>query len=122
MRDKFIDLSKLQPVKIDKDFNGWLESNSLARFVVDIVDQLDTSTIESKYTTHGSEAYPPKMMLSLLFYCYASGIFSSRKIRKATYEAIPAIFIAQGLHPDHSSIANFRKRFLSEMCPFGKAV
>ena len=63
----------------------------------------------------GSEGYPPKMLIALIFYCYASGIFSSRKIEKATYELIPAIFIAHGLHPDHSVISKFRKRFLKDL-------
>jgi transposase len=59
--------------------------------------------------------YPPKMMLSLLFYCYAKGIFSSRKIEQATYELIPVLFITGGMHPDHDSINTFRKRFLGEL-------
>ncbi|MDQ7089111.1 MAG: transposase [Methylococcales bacterium] len=55
------------------------------------------------------------MMLALLFYCYAKGIFSSRKIERAIYELIPVLYIASGLHPDHDSINTFRKRFLSEL-------
>ena len=55
------------------------------------------------------------MLIALIFYAYASGIFSSRKIEKATYELMPAIFIAQGLHPDHSVISKFRKRFLKDL-------
>src|SRR5664280_2976575 len=63
----------------------------------------------------GSPPYPPKMMLALLFYCYATGIFTSRKIEQATYELIPVLFIAGGTHPDHDSINTFRRRFLSEL-------
>ena len=70
---------------------GWLDSNSLARFVVDVVEQLETDEIEGAYKGGGSRPYPPKMMLSLLFYCYAKGIFSSRKIEEATYELIPVL-------------------------------
>ena len=76
---------------------------------------MDISGIESQYTGGGSEGYPPKMLVALIFYCYASGIFSSRKIEKATYELIPVIFIVQGLHPDHSVISKFRKRFLKDL-------
>ena len=94
---------------------GWLDENSLARFVVDIMAQLDTSTIEQAYGGGGSPPYPPKMMLALLFYCYAKGIFSTRKIEQATYELIPALFITGGTHPDHDSINTFRKRFLGEL-------
>jgi len=76
------------------------------------MEQLDTSPIEQAYSGGGSPPYPPKMMLALLFYCYAKGIFSSRKIERATYELIPVLFITGGTHPDHDSINTFRKRFL----------
>jgi transposase len=115
MNNKFINLNNLQPIKIDKTFKGWLNEDSLARFIVEIVNQLDISKIDSQYNASGSPGYPPKMMIALIFYSYASGIFSSRKIEKATYELIPAIFITQGLHPDHSAIAHFRKRFLKNL-------
>lgn len=115
MNNKFINLDNLQPIKIDKSFKGWLNEDSLARFIVEIVNQLDTSKIDAQYNASGSPGYPPKMMIALIFYSYASGIFSSRKIERATYELIPAIFITQGLHPDHSAIAHFRKRFLKNL-------
>ena len=50
-----------------------------------------------------------------MFYGYATGVFSSRKIEKATYESLPFRFLAGGLHPDHDTVANFRKTFLAEM-------
>ena len=96
---------------------GWLEANSLARFVVDIVEQLDTSVIEEAYKGGGSAPYAPKMMLALLFYCYAKGIFSSRQIEQATYELLPVLYITVGLHPDHDSINTFRQRFLEQLQP-----
>ncbi len=86
---------------------GWLDTNSQARFVVEIVEQLDTSEIERCYKGGGSAPYPPKMMLALLFYCYAKGIFYSRQIEKATYELIPVLYITGGTHPDHDSINTF---------------
>jgi len=94
---------------------GWLDENSLARFVVEIMEQLDTGAIEQAYGGGGSPPYPPKMMLALLFYCYAKGIFSTRKIEQSTYEQIPVLFITGGTHPDHDSINTFRKRFLGEL-------
>lgn len=97
------------------NLEGWVKNDSLARFVVDIIDKIDTSNIEDLYKAGGSNAYPPKMLLSLLLYCYAKGIFSSRKIEAATYELMPVIYIANGLHPDHTSISNFRKNFLKEI-------
>lgn len=92
-----------------------LPPQHLARFVVDIIAQLDLSGIYGQYAPVGGEAIAPEILLGLLFYGYASGLFSSRKIEKATYESIPFRFIAGGLHPDHDTIANFRKTFLADI-------
>ncbi len=92
-----------------------LPADHLARFVVEIVAQLDLGRIYGQYAPVGGEAIAPEILLGLLFYGYASGVFSSRKIEKATYESIPFRFIAGGLHPDHDTIANFRKTFLAEI-------
>lgn len=92
-----------------------LPPQHLARFVVDIIAQLDLSQIYERYAPVGGEATAPDILLGLLFYGYATGLFSSRKIEKATYESIPFRFIAGGLHPDHDTIAHFRKVFLAEI-------
>jgi transposase len=92
-----------------------LPPEHLARFVVDIIAQLDLSKIYNRYALVGGEAIAPEILLGLLFYGYATGLFSSHKIEKATYESIPLRFIAGGLHPDHDTIANFRKTFLDEI-------
>src|SRR3989304_5566606 len=92
-----------------------LPPQHLARFVVDIIAQLDLSRIYGQYAPLGGEAIAPEILLGLLFYGYATGLFSSRKIEKATYESIPFRFIAGGLHPDHDTIAHFRKTFLAEI-------
>lgn len=92
-----------------------LPPQHLARFVVDILAELDLSRIYGQYAPIGGEAIAPEILLGLLFYGYATGVFSSRKIEKATYESIPFRFIAGGLHPDHDTIANFRKTFLGEI-------
>ena len=92
-----------------------LPPQHLARFVVDIIAQLDLSKIYDRYAPVGGEAIAPEILLGLLFYGYATGVFSSRKIEQATYESIPFRYIAGGLHPDHDTIANFRKTFLAEI-------
>jgi len=92
-----------------------LPPDHLVRFVVEIVAQLDLGRIYGKYAPVGGEAFAPEILLGLLFYGYATGVFSSRKIEKATYESIPFRFMAGGLHPDHDTIANFRKTFLAEI-------
>jgi len=92
-----------------------LPSGHLARFIVAIIAMLDLSAIYAHYAPCGGEPYAPEVLLGLLFYGYATGVFSSRKIEKATYETIPFRFIAGGLHPDHDTMANFRKTFLPEI-------
>ena len=84
----------------------------LARFVVEVVAQLDLTAIYARYGLRGAPPYGPEILLGLLFYGYATGVFSSRKIEQATYECLPFRFIAGGLHPDHDTIATFRKNFL----------
>lgn len=92
-----------------------LPPNHLARFIVMVIGQLDLSHIYMRYAPVGGEAIAPEVLLGLLFYGYATGVFSSRKLEKGTYENIPFRFIASGLHPDHDTIANFRKTFLAEI-------
>jgi len=92
-----------------------LPADHLARFIVAIVEILDLGVFYAYYAAVGGEPIDPKMLLALLVYAYATGVFSSRKIELATYEVIPFRFIAGGLHPDHSTIAWFRKQFLTEI-------
>jgi transposase len=109
MSNKFIPIERDQPFSIP--VQEWLEPDHLARFIVGIVEGLDVSALEAAYRGGGSPPYPPKMMLALLFYGYATGTFSSRKLERATYETIPFIYITGDTHPDHDSINIFRKRF-----------
>ena len=87
----------------------------LARFIVDVIAQLDLSAIYARYGERGGEAIAPEVLLAVLFYGYATGVFSSRKLEKATYESLPFRFVAGDLHPDHDTLANFRKTFLPEL-------
>ncbi len=87
----------------------------LAQFVVEVVSMLDLTAIYARYGSRGAPPYAPKILLGLLFYGYATGVFSSRKIEQATYECLPFRFIAGDLHPDHDTIAAFRKSFLPEL-------
>src|SRR5438067_13472579 len=85
-----------------------LPPDHLARFVVDSVAQLDLSALYARYGTRGGAPYAPEMLLVLLLYGYATGVFSARKIERATYEAVPFRFIAGNLHPDHDTLATDR--------------
>lgn len=105
------------PIDRDTDFllppsvQEWLPEAHLARYVVDVVEQLDLSAMERAYTGKGSAAYHPAALLALLIYGYATGTFSSRKIERATYDSLAFRYIACNRHPDHDTLANFRKRF-----------
>lgn len=101
----------LLPPSVDE----WLPERHLARFVVEIVDQLDVTAMSRSYRGSGSAAYHPGMLLGLLIYGYATGVFSSRKIERATYDSVAFRFIAANQHPDHDTLATFRKRFLPEI-------
>ncbi len=93
----------------------WLPQGHLARFVVEIVDQLDLRSLTQSYAGHGSQPYSPAMLVALLFYGYATGVFSSRKLERCTYDSVAFRYIAVNTHPDHDTIANFRKRFSKEL-------
>ena len=92
-----------------------LPPDHLARFVVDSVALLDLSALYAKSGPCGGEPYAPEVLLGLLLYGYATGVFSSHKIERATYEAVPFRFIAGYLHPDHDTLATFRRTFLHEL-------
>ena len=95
----------------------WLPEPHLARFVVEVVSKLDLHELKMPYTGVGSEAFNPEMLLGMLFYGYATGVMSSRKLEQATHDSIAFRYIAANTHPDHDTIANFRKRFLEQLKP-----
>lgn len=99
------------PASIDE----WLPEKHLARFVVEITEQLDLSAFYKEYKPSGPPPYDPRMLLGLLFYGYATGVYSSRKIEEATYDSVAFRFISGNLHPDHDTLADFRKRFLGQI-------
>lgn len=95
--------------------DDWLNQDHLARFIVEVVDQLDLSALTRQYAGRGSKAHHPATLLALLVYGYATGVFSSRKLERATYDSVAFSFIAAGSHPDHDTLATFRRRFLGEL-------
>ena len=101
----------LLPPSVDE----WLPQRHLARFVVEVIDGLDLRELIGSYRGSGSASYHPAMLLGLLVYGYATGVFSSRKLERATYDSVAFRFIAANDHPDHDTIATFRRRFLPEI-------
>jgi transposase len=101
----------LLPPSVDE----WLPEKHLARFVVEVIEGLDASAMSSAYRGSGSASYHPRLLLGILIYGYATGVFSSRKLERATYDSVAFRFIAANEHPDHDTIAAFRRRFLKDI-------
>lgn len=101
----------LLPPSVDE----WLPERHLARFVVELIEQLDLSAMVKAYRGSGSASYHPSLLLGLLVYGYATGVLSSRKLERASYDSVAFRFIAANDHPDHDTIASFRRRFLAEI-------
>lgn len=115
MSSKFIQVDRGTLYLLPPSVDEWLPEDHLARFIVEIVSQLDLKKLKEEYAGCGSKAYDPEMLLALLFFGYATGVFSSRKIERSTYDSVAFRYIAANTYPDHDTIANFRKRFLNEI-------
>src|SRR5947199_10279927 len=114
MSDHFKAVDRETPYLLPVSVQDWLPEQHLARFVVDVVSKLDLHELKMPYAGVGSEAFNPEMLLALLFYGYATGVFSSRKLEQATNESIPFRYIATKTHPNHDPIATLRKRLLGQ--------
>jgi len=111
-------MSNFRPINRDMDFlmppsvDEWLPQRHLARFVVEVIEGLDLRSMSGSYRGSGDAPYPPQLLLGLIIYGYATGVFSSRKLERATYDSVAFRFVAANQHPDHDTIATFRRRFL----------
>lgn len=92
-----------------------LGADHLARFIVDMLPRLDFSKFYACYAASGAPPYAPELLFGLLVYGYCTGVFSSRKIERATYDSLAFRYLAGGSHPDHDTIAHFRRQFLEEL-------
>jgi transposase len=101
----------LLPPSVD----DWLTQDHLARFVVEVIDSLDLSNLTRQYAGRGSKAHHPATLLATLVYGYCTGVFSSRKLEMATFDSVAFRYIAAGSHPEHDTLATFRKRFIDEI-------
>ena len=112
---RFITVDRSTEYLLPPSVQDWLPENHLARFVVDVVEQLDLSALIQAYAGRGKDAHHPAALLGLLIYGYATGVYHSRKIEKASYESLAFRYIAANTHPDHDTIASFRARFGTEI-------
>jgi transposase len=111
----FIQADRKTDYLLPPSVDDWLNEDHLARFVVEVIDQLDLSKLTRQYAGRGSKAHHPATLLAILVYGYATGVFSSRRLERATYDSVAFRYIAAGTHPDHDTLATFRRRFLDEL-------
>ena len=107
---KFVECARDQAFLLPPDLRDWIPEDDLAHFVIEAVERVGIGAFEVNDRGTGSAQYHPRMMLALLIYCYANGIFSSRRIERATHRDIGVRFVASNQHPDHDTIATFRRR------------
>ena len=115
MQPKFVEVDRETLYLLPPSVQDWLPAGHLARFVVEIVEQLDLCSLKESYAGRGSQPYNPEMLVTLLFYGYATGVFSSRKLERSTHDSVAFRYIAANSHPDHDTIATFRRRFLPRL-------
>lgn len=118
MRKTFRPYNLNQPLLLPPDLQDWVPEGHLARFVSDVVDSLDLTGVYAIYERkdgRGAPAYNPTMMTKLLVYGYCTGVCSSRRIERGTFDDVPFRFLSADQHPDHDSISEFRKRCLAPL-------
>ncbi|HHI81044.1 MAG TPA: transposase [Planctomycetes bacterium] len=105
----FVEANHKQLLLLPPDLRDWLPKDDISHFILQAVERVDLSAFKTNHPGSGSPQYHPRLMLSLLIYCDAQGIFSSRRIERATYRDLGARFITANTHPDHDTICSFRR-------------
>jgi transposase len=110
MAERFVEVDRNTPMLLPADLRDWVPEDDLVHFVIEAVKTLPTVEFVVNERGTGYAQYPPSMMLALLIYCYANGIFSSRRIERATYRDLGVRFLSGDTHPDHDTICSFRRQ------------
>ena len=111
----FITVDRQTDYLLPPSVEDWLPESHLARFIVDVIERLDLTQLTRQYGGRGSAAHHPAVLLGLLIYGYSTGVASSRKIERATYDSVAFRYIAANTHPDHDTLASFRRRFGAQL-------
>ncbi len=110
MSARFVNVDHDTPLLLPPDLRDWVPGNHLVHFIMDAVGELDLGSARVNERGTGSEQYPPGMLLGLLIYSYATGVFSSRQIERSTYENVASRLLCADTHPDHDTLCVFRRR------------
>lgn len=109
MATRLLNVDRNTPMLLPPDLRQWVPADDMVHFVIEAVEGMTLSTLKVNHRGSGSEQYPPRTMLALLIYCYANGIFSSRRIERATYRDVGVRYLSGDTHPDHDTICTFRR-------------
>lgn len=110
MAERLVNVDRDTPMLLPVDLREWVPGDDLVHFVIEAVDSMRLPSMAVNRRGTGSEQYPPRMMLGLLVYCYSMGVFSSRRIERATYRDIAVRYLTGDTHPDHDTICAFRRQ------------
>ena len=109
MAARFVSIDRDTPLFLPPDLRDWVPADHLVHFILDAVDSLDMGTARINTRGTGSRQYPPRMLLALLVYSYATGTFGSRRIEQSTHDSVPVRLLTADTHPDHDTICTFRR-------------
>ena len=109
MAARLVNIDHNTPMLLPPDLREWVRADHLVHFVMDAVEQIDVRSARVNERGTGDAQYPPRMMLGLLIYSYATGVFGSRQIERATYESVATRLLCADTHPDHDTICTFRR-------------
>jgi len=109
MAERLVNVDRDTPMLLPADLRRWVPEDDLVHFVINAVDTMNLSALSVNSRGSGSKQYPPRMMLALVIYCYANGVFGSRRIERATYRDVAVRYLTGDTHPDHDSICKFRR-------------
>ncbi len=109
MSERLVNVDRETPLLLPVDLRDWVPGDDLVHFVVNAVETMNLTALSVNRRGTGDKQYPPRMMLALLIYCYASGIFGSRRIERATFRDLAVRYLTGDTHPDHDTICAFRR-------------
>lgn len=115
MAARFKNTDRHTPLLLPPDLRDWVAQDDLVHFVIQAVERLPLTTFAVNHKGCGDEQYPPHTLLALLIYCYANGVFSSRRIERATYRDVAVRYLTADTHPDHDTICAFRRNNLEAL-------
>jgi transposase len=109
MATRFVVIDRDTPLLLPPNLREWVPDDHLVHFILDAIEVMDLRRVKVNTRGTGDEQYPPSMVLALLIYSYATGVFSSRRIERSTYDSVPVRVLSADTHPDHDTLCTFRR-------------